>query len=87
MVPIRMYVMSSCPYCRSAARLLTRKGATHIDKIDVTNDGERYAEMEGLTGRDTVPQIFIGARHVGGYDELVELDMDGDLDRLLAGAA
>ncbi|QKT04026.1 glutaredoxin 3 [Ectothiorhodospiraceae bacterium 2226] len=84
MAAIRIYLIPTCPFCQRAERLLTRKGVATIERIDVAEDGRRYTEMEALTGRDTVPQIFIGERHVGGYDELVELSVEGELDELLA---
>ena len=83
MSEVVMYCTRFCPYCIRADRLLTRKGVP-IRKIAVDNQPQLWEEMERLTGRDTVPQIFIGERHVGGYDDLVELDMAGELDPLLA---
>ncbi len=83
MAQAKIYMTPSCPYCSRALRLLERRGATY-DKIDVRRDPALRAEMERLTGRHTVPQIFIGERHVGGYDDLVALDMDGVLETLLA---
>ncbi len=80
---VRMYCTDTCPYCARAERLLLKKGVD-IEKIRVDLDPERYAEMTQITRRHTVPQIFIGDRHVGGFDDLVELDMDGELDPLLA---
>ncbi len=77
-----MYCTDTCPYCAQAERLLRGKGVA-IDKIRVDLAPERYEEMTRLTRRHTVPQIFIGERHVGGFDDLVELDMDGGLDPLL----
>ncbi len=81
-----MYCTDTCPYCAQAERLLRGKGVV-IDKIRVDLAPERYEEMTRLTRRHTVPQIFIGERHVGGFDDLVELDMDGGLDPLLEGLA
>lgn len=81
---IRMYCTDNCPYCVRAERLLQRKGVD-VDKIRVDLEPERYQEMVRLTRRNTVPQIFIGERYVGGFDDLVELDMDGELDPLLEG--
>lgn len=82
--PVRMYCTRFCPYCVRALSLLGRKGIA-VDKIFVDQDSERRREMVAITGRTSVPQIFVGDRHVGGYDELSELDRDGELDRLLAG--
>ncbi len=82
MAEVTMYCTRFCPYCISAERLLTRKGVP-VNKIPVDNDPDMWATMERLSGRSTVPQIFIGDRHVGGYDDLAELDQDGELDPLL----
>lgn len=84
MPEVRMYCTAVCPYCVRAEQLLLRRGA-EITKIRVDVDPGRYEEMLRVTGgRRTVPQIFIGERHVGGYDDLVELDMAGELVELLA---
>ena len=80
-----MYTTAVCPYCIHAERLLGRKGVTAIDKIRIDEDPARRAEMMARTGRRTVPQIYIGERHVGGYDDLVALDRAGGLDPLLEG--
>lgn len=80
---VRMYATASCPYCIRAEQLLVRKGVTNIDKIRVDLDPPQRATMISLTGRRTVPQIFIGDHHVGGCDELFALDRAGELDRLL----
>lgn len=84
MSQVRMYCTDICPYCQKAERLLERKGVTP-EKIRVDLDPERLSEMMALSGRDTVPQVFVGERHLGGFDDLVELDLDGELDGLLAG--
>ena len=84
MPPIRMYCTAYCPYCVQAERLLGRKGVTTIEKIRIDEDPARRAEMMARTGRRTVPQIYIGERHVGGFDDLVALDRAGGLDPLLA---
>ena len=83
MAAITMYATGWCPYCARARALLERKGATWTE-ID-TDDAAKRAEMIERTGRRTVPQIFIGDRHVGGCDDLYELDATGGLDPLLAG--
>jgi len=80
---IRMYATGSCPYCIRAEQLLLRKGVTNIDKILIDNDRAQRDTMMSLTGRRTVPQIFIGDYHVGGCDDLFALDHAGKLDPLL----
>ncbi|MCK9986836.1 MAG: glutaredoxin 3 [Azoarcus sp.] len=80
---IRMYATAVCPYCVRAEQLLRRKGVQDIEKIRVDQDPARRDEMIGLTGRRTVPQIFIGDTHVGGCDDLYELEHQGKLDALL----
>lgn len=82
MSEVVMYCTRFCPYCISADRLLTHKGVP-IHKIAVDNNNELWNKMEELTGRNTVPQIFIGDRHVGGYDDLAALERAGELDPLL----
>lgn len=82
MPEVTMYCTESCPFCQRAERLLRKKGIEPV-KIDVDADPQKWDDMERRTGRDTVPQIFIGDRHVGGFDDLVELDMDDELDPLL----
>ncbi|WP_409449917.1 glutaredoxin 3 [Aromatoleum sp.] len=81
---IRMYATAVCPYCVRAEQLLKRKGVADIEKIRVDQDPARRDEMMQLTGRRTVPQIFIGDYHVGGCDDLFALDHAGKLDDLLA---
>ena len=81
---VTMYSTGACPYCTQAERLLAAKGVTAIDKVRVDLDPVRRQEMMERTGRRTVPQIFIGEFHVGGYDDLVALDRDGRLNALLA---
>lgn len=85
MPKIEIYTKAFCPYCSRAEALLRSKGAEYED-FDITMGGPRRAEMlERANGRTTVPQIFIGDRHVGGSDELAALDQSGQLDALLAG--
>jgi glutaredoxin 3 len=79
-----MYSTGACPYCVQAERLLKAKGVSEIETVRVDLDPERRQEMMARTGRRTVPQIYIGDFHVGGYDDLVALDRAGRLDRLLA---
>lgn len=86
MSKVLMYCTSACPFCRSAERLLTEKGAA-IEKVRVDLDPSRRAEMMQRSGRRTVPQIWIGERHVGGCDDLYALDAEGKLDPLLEGTA
>jgi len=81
---ILMYATGVCPYCVMAEKLLRAKGATDIEKVRVDLDPARREEMMSRTGRRTVPQIYIGERHVGGYDDLAALDRAGGLDPLLA---
>ncbi len=82
MVPIVMYTKQTCPYCTMAKRLLTEKGQSWTE-IDVETEPGRREEMIERTGRRTVPQIFIGDRHIGGFDELAALESRGELDPLL----
>lgn len=83
MAPVRMYATAVCPYCINAERLLRSKGVTEIEKIRIDLDPARRDEMMAITGRRTVPQIFIGDTHVGGFDDLSALDHAGGLDPLL----
>ncbi|RLJ67803.1 glutaredoxin 3 [Sulfurisoma sediminicola] len=85
MPKIVMYATAVCPYCVRAEQLLRRKGVTDIEKVRVDLEPERRDEMMAKTnGRRTVPQIFIGDFHVGGCDDLHDLDRQGKLDPLLA---
>ena len=86
MAKVLMYCTAACPYCQAADRLLARKGVSEIERVRVDLHPERRPEMEKLSGRRTVPQIWIGARHVGGCDELHDLEGSGELDQLLAKA-
>ena len=79
-----MYSTAVCPYCQRAEALLIARGVGEIEKILIDVDPARRNEMTTRTGRRTVPQIFVGDRHVGGYDELSALDRDGKLTQLLA---
>lgn len=85
MPPVRMYSTAMCPFCSAAERLLKAKGVAEIEKIRVDLDASRLQEMMAVTRRRTVPQIFIGDLHVGGFDDLAALDHEGRLDELLAG--
>ena len=80
--PVRMYSTRFCPYCLRARMLLKRKNV-EWEEINVGGDSELWQEMESLSGRDTVPKIFIGDQHVGGYDDMAALDRAGKLDTLL----
>ena len=80
-----MYCTAACPYCLRAERLLKSKGVTDIEKIRVDLDPVQRKEMMSNTGRRTVPQIYLGDMHVGGFDELAVLEHAGKLDLLLAG--
>ncbi|UUZ51298.1 glutaredoxin 3 [Massilia sp. B-10] len=84
--PVKMYTSAVCPYCVRAERLLDAKGVTNIEKIRVDLDPEQKVEMMQKTGRRTVPQIYVGDTHVGGFDDLYALDQAGKLDLLLNGA-
>jgi glutaredoxin 3 len=80
-----MYATGMCPYCVQAERFLRAKGVQDIAKVRVDLEPARRVEMMDKTGRRTVPQIYIGDTHVGGYDDLVALDRAGKLDPLLQG--
>lgn len=84
MAKVVMYCTAVCPYCVRAEMLLKRKGVNEIEKIRVDLQPELREIMTEKTGRRTVPQIYINERHVGGYDDLVELDSEGELNELLA---
>ncbi|MDW8469457.1 MAG: glutaredoxin 3 [Burkholderiales bacterium] len=81
---VLMYCTATCPYCRAAERLLAAKGVHDIERVRVDLEPARRAEMQARSGRRTVPQIWIGERHVGGCDDLYALDRSGELDALLA---
>lgn len=78
-----MYSTGVCPFCQMAERLLRSKGVAAIEKIRVDLEPERRAEMMEKTGRRTVPQIYIGETHVGGFEDLAALDHAGRLDGML----
>jgi len=82
MARVVMYATAACPFCQSAERLLIAKGAA-IEKIRIDLHPERRAEMMKKSGRRTVPQIWIGERHIGGCDDVYALDRQGALDPLL----
>jgi glutaredoxin 3 len=84
MARVIMYSTGVCPFCLMAERLLKSKGVANLEKIRVDLEPERRQEMVQRTGRRTVPQIYVGDRHIGGYDDLAALDRAGGLDPLLA---
>lgn len=79
---VKMYATRFCPYCMRARSLLNRKQVPFTE-INVGNDTELWAEMQALSGRNTVPQIFIGEHSIGGYDDIAALERSGELDQLL----
>jgi glutaredoxin 3 len=81
---VKMYCTAVCPYCVMAEKLLTKKGVTDIEKIRVDLDPAKRDEMMAITNRRTVPQVFIGDQHIGGFDDLSALDAEGGLEPLLA---
>ena len=83
MTPVRMYTSEYCPYCLRAKALLQQRGVTDIEEIRIDLDPAERGRMVELTGRRTVPQIFIGDTHVGGCDDLYALDRQGGLLPLL----
>jgi glutaredoxin 3 len=85
MAKVLMYSTAVCPYCQRAEMLLRQRGVTQIEKVRIDLDPEQRDAMIARTGRRTVPQIFIGDRHVGGFDDLAALDREGGLVPLLAG--
>ncbi|VAW95715.1 Glutaredoxin 3 [hydrothermal vent metagenome] len=79
---IVMYCTETCPFCMRAENLLVKKGVQY-NKILIDNNESLFQEMITKAGRDSVPQIFIDDKHIGGFDDLVELDIDDELDPLL----
>jgi len=86
MSPVKMYTTAVCPYCIRAKQLLRARGVEQIEEIRIDLNPAEQQTMMSVTGRRTVPQIFIGETHVGGCDDLVALDGRGGLMPLLAGA-
>ncbi len=82
MAIVTMYYTNSCPFCKNAEKLLLSKGI-EIDKIDAEQEPEKFADIIAQTGCDSVPQIFIDSKHIGGFDDLSELDMDDELEPML----
>lgn len=85
MAKVSMYSSRFCGYCQRAEQFLIRKGVTAIEKIEVDVDPQVRATMVARTGRQTIPQIYVGDTRVGGYDDLVILDRTGQLEKLLSG--
>ena len=83
MPPIKMYTTAVCPYCVRAKNILKSKGVEHIEEVRIDTEPRQLAHMMSITGRRTVPQIFIGDVHVGGCDDLIALDGRGGLQPLL----
>ena len=83
MQPVKMYTTAVCPYCIQAKQVLKARGVLQIEEIRIDSDPAERMKMMELTGRRTVPQIFIGQTHVGGCDDLVALDGQGGLMALL----
>jgi glutaredoxin 3 len=84
---VRMYTTQVCPFCQRAKALLKQRGVASIDEIRIDLDAAQRDKMVEITGRRTVPQIFIGSTHVGGCDDLIALDQKGGLMPLLQGTA
>ncbi len=82
---VLMYCTAVCPYCVRAEQLLKARGVSEIEKVRIDLDPSQRETMISRTGRRTVPQIYIGERHVGGFDDLAELDREGGLLPLLQG--
>ena len=80
---ILIYLKPWCPYCVAARRLLDKKGVGY-DVVDLTKEPSRRDEMEARSGRSTVPQVFVGDRHLGGFDDIDALERRGELDALLS---
>jgi glutaredoxin 3 len=85
MANVLMYTTAVCPYCQRAEALLRQRGVETIEKIRIDLDPAARDQMMARTGRRTVPQIYVGEQHVGGFDDLAALDREGGLAPLLAG--
>lgn len=83
MASVKMYTKGYCPYCKMAKQLLNQLGVNDIQEIDVEHDANEFAQMQQLSGQRTVPQIFIGETHVGGFTDLRDLHQKGGLLPLL----
>ena len=86
MQPVKMYTTAVCPYCIRAKQILKSKGVEAIEEIRIDMQPDERMKMMEITGRRTVPQIFIGDTHVGGCDDLMALDRSGGLEPMLQGA-
>lgn len=86
MPAVKMYTTAVCPYCMRAKQFLKSKGVEQIEEVRVDADPQAREHMMAVTGRRTVPQIFIGSTHVGGCDDLIALDAQGGLAPLLQAA-
>ena len=84
MQTVKMYTTAVCPYCIRAKQILTARGVSQIEEIRIDSDDAERMKMMEITGRRTVPQIFIGSTHVGGCDDLMALDSKGELLPMLA---
>ena len=84
MQAVKMYTTAVCPYCIRAKQILVARGVSHIEEIRIDSDDAQRVKMMEITGRRTVPQIFIGSTHVGGCDDLMALDGKGELLPMLA---
>ncbi len=80
---VLIYTMTTCPYCVAAKKLLKKKGVA-FEEVNLDEQPDRWDECEERSGRQTVPQIFFGDRHIGGCDDLEKLNKKGELDRLIA---
>ena len=87
MKPVKMYTTAVCPYCIRAKQILKSRGVEQIEEIRIDMKPDERSRMMEITGRRTVPQIFIGDTHVGGCDDLMALDRQGGLEPLLQGSA
>lgn len=83
MPAVKIYTTAVCPYCTRAKVLLQSRGVTKFEEIRIDNDPNERQKMVEITGRRTVPQIYIGSTHVGGFDDLAKLDSEGKLEALL----
>ena len=84
---VKMYTTQVCPYCQRAKMLLKQRGVTEIEEVRIDLQPQERERMMQITGRRTVPQIFIGGQSIGGFDELYALELSGELDTLLAAAS
>ena len=83
MQPVKMYTGPYCPYCTRAKQLLKSVGVTKIEEINISDNQDDFAEMQRLSGRRSVPQIFIGTTHVGGFTDIYAMHQRGELKSLL----